>query len=207
MILRKKALSTKEYIKSQGLPPNETPNVYYVTLTSCDKYGKPEFPTSFFDSATKKSFKKHDIQVITVHDLLQDFKKHYKTWDGKSDSFKRSNKEDHEKDERLIRLFEDGVKNVLAETMDMTEFYKMMHQNGINSQNALQELLRRTRNPNYEISHPDVYILLYCFIKRHRGDQIFVDEVSIIHSRSSKFKYFFYIILFYFGDKQNYKKT
>ena len=81
MILRKKAISTKEHIKSQGLPPNETPSVYYVTLTSCDKYGRPEFPTCFFDSATKKSFKKHDIKVITVHDLLQEFKKHCKDWE------------------------------------------------------------------------------------------------------------------------------
>ena len=189
MILRKKAISTKEDIDSQGLPPNETPNVYYVTLTSCDKYGKPEFPTSFFDSATKRSFKKHDIEVITVHDLLQDFKKHYKAWDGKSDLFQRSKGEDHEKDERLIRLLEDAVKKFRPNPTYIIEFTKMMQQNGINHQNAIQELVRRIQNPNYEISNPDVYILLYCFIKRHRRDQIFVDEVSILHSKSGKFAF------------------
>ena len=198
MILRKKAISTKEHIDRQGFAGNPKfqlipPKVFYVTLTSCDKYGKPEFPTSFFDSATKKSFKKHNIEVITVHDLLQDFKKHYKTWDGKSDLFKRLNKEDHENDERLIQLFEDSVKKVLTKTIDANEFRKVMKQNGINYQNALQELMRRIQNPKYEINNPDVYILLYCFIKRHRRDQVFVDEVSILHSKSSKIKCIFVI--------------
>ena len=73
------------------------------------------------------------------------------------------------------------------------EFRKKMDDNGINFQNACQELWRRMRNPNYDITLPDVYILLFSFIKRHGADNIFVDEVSILHSKSSKFKYKFYM--------------
>ena len=97
VLLRKKAISVKESISSQALPPNEEPNVYFVTLTSCDKYGRPEFPTCLFDGATKRNLKEHGIQVITVHDLLQEFQKSCKDWDGVSDLFKRSNDIDNEK--------------------------------------------------------------------------------------------------------------
>ena len=191
MILRRKALSTKQHIDSQGLPPNRSPNVYFVALTSCDKYGRPEFPTCLFDASTKRSFTKDGIQVITVHDLVQDFKKSRIDWDGKSDLFERSTKADHKKDERLTKVFEEASRKYRAKEMYICEFRKMMEQNGINLQNAVQEVVRRFRNPNLDISLPDVYILLYSFIQRHRNDHIFVDEVSILHSKSSKLKIFY----------------
>ena len=187
MILRKKAISVKEHIDAQGLPPNEAPDVFYIALTSCDKYGRPELPVSFFDGATKRSFKKHDIQVITVHDLLVDFKQAYPDWDGKSNIFPMSNKTDHENNQRLTKLFEDCYKKVLASEMHYMEFETRMHQNGINRQNANVEVLRRMKNPNFEVSLLDVYIMLFSFIKHHRQDHIFVDEVSILHSKFSKF--------------------
>ena len=189
MILRKKAISVKEYIDSQGYPPNEVPNVFFVVLTSCDKYGRPEFPVTFFDGATKRSFKKHDIKVITVHHLVLDFKQAWADWDGKSDIFPRSSGTDHDKNQELGQLFEDNCKKVLAGKMDGFEFGEKMIQNGLNYQNAFQELLRRTKNPNYEVSYLDVYVMLYSFIKRHRKDHIFVDEFSIHHSMYSKLKY------------------
>ena len=102
VLLRKKAISTKQFIDSQLLPPNQAPNVYYVTLTSCNKYGRPEFPVCLFDGSTKQNMSKHGIQVITVKDLLDDFKQSYPDWDGKSDLFKRSNETDHEKEENCI---------------------------------------------------------------------------------------------------------
>ena len=187
MILRKKAISVKEHIKSQGYPPNEAPKVFYVALTSCDKYGRPELPVSFFDGATKRSFKKHDIQVITVHDLIVDFNQAYPDWDGKSDIFPRSSGTDHKENERLTKLFEDCCKKILENKMDYApEFRKKMNQNGINAQNAIQELLRRKNNPNYEVTLLDIYIMLFSFIERHRKDHIFVDEMSIAHSKFSK---------------------
>ena len=97
MILRKKAISVKEHIDAKGLSPNEAPNVFYIALSSCDRYGRPELPVNFFDGATKRSFKKHDIKVVTVHDLLVDFKQAYPDWDGKLDLFPRSSETDHEK--------------------------------------------------------------------------------------------------------------
>ena len=110
MILRKKAISVKEHIDSQVYPPNEAPNVLYIVLTSCDKYGRPELPVTFFDGATKRSFKKHDIKVVTVHDLLIDFKQAYPDWDGKLDLFPRSSETDHEKNQRLTKVFENNYK-------------------------------------------------------------------------------------------------
>ena len=129
--------------------------------------------------------KKHGIQVATVKDLLDDFKKSCQDWDGKSDLFKRSNETDHEKEEKLMKIFENAFKKCLA-NKDVSEFRRMMEQNGINFQNANQELFRRVQNPNYDLSLPDVYILLYSFIKRHHKDHIFVDEMPILHSKSSK---------------------
>ena len=187
MILRKKAISVKALIDSQGYLPNEAPSVYYVALTSCDKYGRPELPVGFFDGATKRSFKKHDIQVITVHDLLVDFKQAYPDWDGKSNIFPMSNKTDHENNQRLTKLLEDCFNKLLAKKMDPKEFGRKMKQSGINYQNAGQEYVRRVRNPNVKVSLLDVYIMLFSFIKNHRKDHIFVDEVSILHSKFCKF--------------------
>ena len=65
-------------------------------ITIVNKYGRPELPVSFFDGATKRSFKKYDIQVITVHDLLVDFNQACPDWDGKSDIFLTSSDTDHE---------------------------------------------------------------------------------------------------------------
>ena len=186
MILRKKAISVKEHIDSQGNYPNEAPSVYYVTLTSCDKYGKPDFPVSFFDGATKRSFKKHDIRVITVHDLVIDFKEACPDWDGKSDNFPRCSTTQNEKKQRLRKSFEDCYKKLLAKKVNMDEFTQMLVQNGINVQNAVQEVIRRKRDLNFEVSLLDVYIMLYAFIKRHRKDHIFVDELSILHSKFCK---------------------
>ena len=56
-----------------------------------------------------------------------------------------------------------------------------MEQNGINSHNGGQELNRRTRNPDYQVVFLDVYIMLFSFIKSHRKDDIFDDEVAIDH--------------------------
>ena len=186
MILRKKAISVKEHINSQEYPPNKAPNVFYVVLTSCDKYGRPEFPVSFFDGATKRSFKKHDIQVITVHDLLVDFKRAYPDWDGKSDIFPRSSGTDHEENQRLTKVFEDSYEKVIANKMDGIQFSTEMNQSGINAENAYQEVMRRRNNPNYEVTLLDIYIMLFSFIERHRKDHIFVDEMSIAHSKFSK---------------------
>ena len=189
VILRKKAISVKEYIDSQEYPPNEAPNVFYIVLTSCDKYGRPELPVSFFDGATKRSFKKHDIQVVTIHELVVDFKQAYRNWDGKLDLFPRSSETNHEKNQRLTKLFEDNCKKKLAGKMVWTEFFQTMRQNGINVENATKEVNRRIRNPNFEVSLLDVYVMLFSFIKRHRKDHIFVDEFSILHSKFCKFYY------------------
>ena len=126
MILRKKTISVKEHVDSQGHPPNEAPSVFYVALSSCDKYGRPEFPVNFFDGATKRSFKKHDIQVVTVHDLLVDFKQAYPDWDGKSDLFPRLSETDHEKNQRSTEVFANICKKVLAGKMDPFEFKRTM---------------------------------------------------------------------------------
>lgn len=192
MILRRKAISTKQQIDSQGLLPNQSPKVYFVALTSCDKYGRPEFPTCLFDASTKRSFKK-GVQVITVHDLVQDFNESCIDWDGKSDLFKRSTKSDHKKDARLTEVFEEASRKLIEQETDISEFRKILEQNGINYRNAFQEALRRLDNPNLDI--PDVYILLYSFILRHRNDHIFVDEFSILHSKSSKLKIFYFLLL------------
>ena len=190
MILRKKTISVKEHVDSQGHPPNEAPSVFYVALSSCDKYGRPEFPVNFFDGATKRSFKKHDIQVVTVHDLLVDFKQAYPDWDGKSDLFPRLSETDHEKNQRLTKVFEINCKKALADEMDIHEFYRTMNQNGINGTNAVQEVIRRRQNTNFVVSHLNVYIILFSFIKRHRKDHIFVDEFAIHHSMFCKLKLF-----------------
>ena len=187
MILRKKAISVKEHIDSQEYPPNEAPNVFYVVLTSCDKYGRPELPVSFFDGATKRSFKRQDIQVVTVHDLLVGFKKAYPDWDGTLDRFPRSSEIDHEKNHRLTKVFESNCEKMLEGKMDEYEFYNTMTPNGFNAENAMQEVNRRIRNPNFETSLLDVYIMLFSFIKWHRKDHIFVDELSILHSKLCKF--------------------
>ena len=182
----------EEYINSLKIPPNETPNVFYVVLASCDRYGIPEFPTSYFDGATKQSFKNHHIQVITVYDLLNDFKRACPNWDGESDLFPRSNETDYEREKHLNRIFENGCK-LFSGTCDtkthmdkFEEFREMMEQNGINPLTAYQDALRRERNLKLEEYRPDIYILLFSFIKRHKKDQIFVDELSILHSKSSK---------------------
>ena len=187
MILRKKAISVKEYIDSQEYPPNEAPNVFYIVLTSCDKYGRPELPVSFFDGATKRSFKKHDIKVVTVHDLNVDFKQAYPDWDGKLDLFPRSSETDHEKNHRLTKVFENNCKKKLAGKMGVQEFGQTMDQNGINGLNAMEEVRRRIGNPNFQVSLLDVYVMLFSFIQRHRKDHIFVDEFSILHSKFCKF--------------------
>ena len=186
VILRKKAISVKEQIDAQGLPPNEAPNVFYIALTSCDRYGRPELPVNFFDGATKRSFKNHHIEVVTVHDLLVDFQQAYPDWDGKLDLFPRSSETDHEKNHRLTKLFENNCKKAMAGKMDVNEFTRTMNQNGINGQNAVQEVFRRIRNPNFQVSHLDVYDMLFSFIKRHRKDHIFVDEFAIHHSMYCK---------------------
>ena len=54
VILRKKAISVMEYINSQEYPPNEAPNVFYIPLTSSDKYGRPEFPSAFLTEQQKE---------------------------------------------------------------------------------------------------------------------------------------------------------
>ena len=189
VILRKKAISVKEHIDSQGLSSDEAPSVFYVALTSCDKYGRPELPVSFFDGATKRSLMKHNIQVITVHDLVLDFKQACPDWDGRSDLFKRSSETNLENNQRLTKVFEDCYKKLLEGTMDQNVFMDTMSENEINSDNAIQEILRRIQNPKLEMIHLDVYIMLFSFIKRHRNAHIFVDELSIHHSISSKLKY------------------
>ena len=189
VILRKKAILVKEHIDSQEYHPNESPNVFYVVLTSCDKYGRPEFPVSFFDGATKRSFKKHDIQVVTVHDLLVDFKHAYPDWDSKLDLFPRSSEIDHEKNQRLTKVFETNCKKLLTLNMDYNAFFQTMNRNGINGKNAAQELIRRCRNPNFKVSLLDVYVMLFYFIKGHRKDHIFVDEFAIHHSMFCKLKF------------------
>ena len=190
VILRKKAILVKEHIDSQGKYPNEAPRVYYVTLTSCDKFGRPELPVSFFDGATKRSFKKYDIQVITVHDLVVDFKEAFPNSDGKADIFPRSCGTDHEKDQRLTKIFEDCSNKYMADKTNKMDawifFYNTMDENGINSENAFREHLRRTKDPNYEKTLVDVYNLLFSFIQKHRKDHIFVDELSILHSKFCK---------------------
>ena len=176
-----------EYINSQEYPPNEAPNVFYIPLTSSDKYGRPEFPVCFFGGATKGSFKNHNIKVITVHDLVKDFKRSCPDWDGKSDIFLRSSKIDHEKNQRLATVCEDCVKQRLAMKITVDEFRKTITINGINHQNAIHEVFRRAKNPKYEMSLLDVFIILFSFIKRHRKDHILVDEVAILHSQFCKF--------------------
>ena len=189
MILRKKAISVKENIDSQGNNPNKAPSVFYVVLTSCDKSGRPELPVSFFDVATKRSFKKHDIQFITVHDLVVDFKKSFPNWDGKSDIFLRSGETDHKENQRLANVFEDFCKDLQKGLFanDKNEFIRRLNQNGINYLNAYQEIVKMQQNPNYKMTHLDVYIMLFSFIRRHRNDHIFVDEMSILHSKFCKF--------------------
>ena len=61
-----------------------------------------------------------------------------------------------------------------------------MEQNGINGHNASQELNRRTLNPDHRVAFLDVYIMLFSFIKRHRKDHIFGDELTIHHSMHCK---------------------
>ena len=200
MILRKKAISVKQSIDSQGYPPNEAPSVYYIVLTSCDEYGRPEFPVTFFDGSTKRSFKKHNIKVITVHDLVLDFKTACPDWDGKSDLFQRSNETDYEKNQRLAKIFEGSSRNLVRGMMVTTnigdgetlkEFQLKMQQNGINFHKALLEANRRLLNLYSKDSYskaslPDVYIMLFSFIKRHRKDHVFVDELPILTSKFSK---------------------
>ena len=186
MILRKKAISVKENIDSQGHPPNEAPSVYYVALSSCDNYGRPEFPINFFDGATKRSFKMHGIKVVTVHDLVVDFKQAHPDWDGKLDLFPRSRETDHEKNQRFTKVFENSCEKVLAGKMDWFEFRQTMDKNGINGLNAIQEVNRRIRNPNFQVSLLDIYVMLFSFIKRHRKNHIFVDEFAIHHSMYCK---------------------
>ena len=191
VILRKKAFMVKDLVHLKKFPPGRAPNVYYIVLTSCDKYGKPEFPTSLFDGATKRSFKKHKIHVITVHDLLTDFRKAHPNWDGKSDLFQRSSEIDLEKDQHLNDIFNDTLKKLLAHKIDNYEFLNMMEQNGIHFPNAAEEAFRRQNDPDSETSNlPDVLVLLFSFIKRHHHDNIFVDEVPIPLSSYSKFKIF-----------------
>ena len=130
--------------------------------------------------------KKHGIIGITIKDLLNDFKQTCPDWDGQSDLFKRSNETDQERDAKLKDAFDHASKMLLQGKMEVNEFSKMMQQNGINVRNSIQEVLKRAKNPNYEVSLLDVYILLYCFIKKHCNDHIFVDEMPILHSKTSK---------------------
>ena len=44
--------------------------------------------------------------------------------------------------------------------MDIKDVNKM-EQNGINYQNASQELLRRKNDPNYKVTLLDIYIILF----------------------------------------------
>ena len=132
---------------------------------------------------------KHNIQVITVHDLVLDFKQACPDWDGRSDLFERSSETNLEKNQRLTKVFEDCYTKLLEGTMDQNGFMDTMSENEINSDNAIQEILRRIQNPKFEMTLFDVYIMLFSFIKRHRNAHIFVDELSIHHSISSKLKY------------------
>ena len=56
----------------------------------------------------------------------------------------------------------------------------------VNGQNATHELLRWMKNPSYEVTLLDIYIMLFSFIERHCNDHIFVDEMSIAHSKFCK---------------------
>ena len=127
-----------------------------------------------------------------MHELVVDFKQSWPDWDGKSDIFPRSSKTDHEKNQRLVNVLEDYHKRWIIDemeidTMEFIKFRNTMDQNGINVQNAYQELRRRQMNPNYEVSLRDAYIMLFSFIVKHRKDHIFVDEFSILHSPFCKF--------------------
>ena len=130
---------------------------------------------------------KHNIQVITVHDLALDFKQACPDWET---DWKKEIETNLEKNQRLTQVFEDCYKKMLEGTMAQNEFMDTMLENGINSDNAIQEILRRIQNPKFEMTLFDVYIMLFSFIKRHRNAHIFVDELSIHHSISSKLKYF-----------------
>lgn len=117
--------------------------------------------------------------------MLKEFQRVFKNWNGKDDLFLRSRKTNHEKDQRLLKLFDDACKTYMT-NRDIREFRSMMQTNGMNVQNAVQELYNRLQNPDYEISPLDVYILLFSFIKDHKNDHILVDEVPILHSKSCK---------------------
>ena len=71
------------------------------------------------------------------------------------------------------------------------EFELKMEQNGINLKKASLEVNRRITNryskDSYsKVSLPDVYVMLFSFIKTHRKDHVFVDELPILTSQFSK---------------------
>ena len=95
---------------------------------------------------------KHNIQVITVHDLVLDFKQACPDWDGISDLFERSSETNLGQNQRLTKVFEDCYKKLLEGTMDQNVFMDTMSENEINSDNAIQEILRRIQNPKFEMT-------------------------------------------------------
>ena len=193
VLLKKKAGQTKEAIKSLGLSPNEEPLVYYVTLTSVDKFGFPEYPTGLFDQFTKKTMKKQDIIPITLFDLEKDFKKSNCNWDGTSDLFPRSCSM-VQNEAKLNEMFEEECKRLLSGEINFGEFRKKMDENGINGDSALQEVMERFQNPTKTYTL-DVYNLVYSFVKRNRKAHIFVDEMPILQSKRSNKLYSIPIIV------------
>jgi hypothetical protein len=183
VLLKKKASKTKQSIKSLGLSPNEEPPVFYVTLTSCDRYGFPEYPIGLFDQFTKKSMKKQDIIPITIFDLESDFHKSNCNWNGTSELFPRSSSIE-QNNAKLNEIFEAACKRLLKMEIDIVKFGEIMTENGINEEGAKQEVLDRMKNPT-GTSSVDVYNLLYSFVRKNRNSHIFIDEMPILHSKSS----------------------
>ena len=128
MLLKKKASQTKWAIKSLGLSPNEEQLVYYVTLTSVDKFSFPEYPTGLFEQFTEKSMKEQDIIPITIFELEKDFKKSNYNWEGTSDLFPISCSM-VQNEAKLKEIFEEAYKRYQDDEITIDEFHKLMEEN------------------------------------------------------------------------------
>ena len=159
--------------------------VYFIPLTSCDFYGRPSYPTALFDMFSKAQMKKHNIITMTVQDLANEYKTSNVSFDESNDFFPTSN--NYSKDRELRKVFEDAANKAVSGKMGPLEFRQIMGNNGINAQNACEEMQYGMLNATTEQYKVDVYNLLFCFIrqKRRQGKKfhIFLDEFPEEYSK------------------------
>ena len=161
-------------IKESGRP------VIFISLGSCDALGLPYELPIIFDVITKREMKAHEIQFLSVVDLVQHQKKRNKektsNVDGRSSSSTKSN---------LEFAYNETLKRLRGETT-LEQRQKIFLNHNVNENNGADFYNSQRNKKIMTFDGKDVYELASDYINDYPSNTYVFDETPVLMNKTSK---------------------